>query len=184
MAHLHLQGIHIHYYLDWLIYAPSKDLLLSHLRVTLKSTQSLGFLINWEKSSLSPSEVPTYLGAVLDNPRLLARPADHQFLAIQQLILRLVSQPSSPDLLWQQFLGHLSSFKDLVTDCLFLIRPLQLHFLQHFRLLQDPPDLPIPLTPQIKSFSLRWSFRDFLIEGRSFLFFLLRVFRFSQTLLT
>ena len=50
-------------------------------------------------------------------------------------------------------------------DCLFLIRPLQIYFLRHFRPLLDPP---IPLSPQVKDLSIAWSSRNFLLLGKPF----------------
>ena len=51
VGHLRCRGIRIHHYRDdWLILASSRDLLLSHLQVVLQCSQSVGFLINWEKS--------------------------------------------------------------------------------------------------------------------------------------
>ena len=64
--------------------------------------------------------------------------------------------------------GSPGQFNDLVVDCLFLMRPLQLHFLRHFRPLQDPPDHPIPLPLQVKSLCLAWPSRDFLLKGKPF----------------
>ena len=93
-GYLRCRVIRIHYYLDdCLIVAFSRSLLLSHLQESLLCAQSLGFLINWEKSSLVPSQVPIFLGAVLDFPRLLARPADHRILALIQVVSHLVSSP-------------------------------------------------------------------------------------------
>ena len=62
----------------------------------------------------------------------------------------------------------LSSLKDLVVDCLMLMRPLQIHFLRHFRPLLDPPDLPIPLSPQVKDLCMAWSSLEFLLRGKPF----------------
>ena len=169
VGHLRCRGIRIHHYLDdWLILASSRDLLLSHLQVVLQCSQSVGFLINWEKSFLVPSQGPSYLGAVLDFPRQIARPPDRRIESLILLISRLVVSPSAPARLWQQFLGHLASLKDLVVDCLFMSRPLQIYFLRHFCPLQDSPDLLIPLTPQIKVFCLAWASREFLLPGKRF----------------
>ena len=67
------------YYLDdWLLVAESRVLLESHLRTTLQWTRDLGFLVYWEKSSLTPQRLPSYLGALLVIPRLLARPSEPQ----------------------------------------------------------------------------------------------------------
>ena len=169
VSHLRCRGIRIHHYLDdWLVLASSRDLLLSHLQEVLLCAQSLGFLINWEKSSLVPSQVPIYLGAALDFPRHIARPADHRIESLILLVSRLVASPSAPARLWQQFLGHLASLKDLVVDCLFLSRPLQIYFLRHLRPLRDSPDLLIPLSPEIRVFCLAWTSREFLLAGKSF----------------
>ena len=166
VSHLRYRGIRIHHYLDdWLVLASSRDLLLSHLQEVLLCAQSLGFLVNWEKSSLVPSQVPIYLGAALDFPRQIARPADHWIVSLILLVSRLVASPSAPARLWQQFLGHLASLKDLVVDCLFLSRPLQIYFLRHFRPLRDSPDLLIPLSPEIRVFCLAWASREFLLAG-------------------
>ena len=169
VGHLRCRGIRIHHYLDdWLILASSRDLLLSHLQEVLLCAQSVGFLINWKKSSLVPSQVPIYLGAVLDFPRQIARPADHRIESLILLVSRLVASPSAPARLWQQFLGHLASLKDLVVDCLFLSRPLQVYFLRHFRPLRDSPDLLIPLSPQIRVLCMAWASREFLLAGKLF----------------
>ena len=53
-------------------------------------------------------------------------------------------------------------------DCLFLMRPLQIFSLHHFRPLLDSPDLLIPLSPQIKVICLAWASRDFLLVGKPF----------------
>ena len=112
VAYLRCRGIRIHHYLDdWLIVASSRDLLLSHLQEVLLCAQLVGFLINWKKSSLTPSQVPIFLGAVLDFPRLTARPADHRIASLIQIVSRLVASSSAPARLWQQFLGHLASFR-------------------------------------------------------------------------
>ena len=54
--------------------------------VTGGSSQAVGFLVNWDKSSLSPSQVPTYLGAALDCPNRLARPTGLRVSALQEVI--------------------------------------------------------------------------------------------------
>ena len=169
IAFLRLQGIRIYYYLDdWLIVATSRDLLLSHLHRTLEITQSLGFLINWKKSSLNPQRLPCYLGARLDIPRLLARPQDHRISALRALIQRLTTSPSAPASLWQKFLGHLASLVDVVPNCRLHMRPLQLHLNQHFNPFHDHDSLLVPLPPNIRSLVLLWSSRDRLSEGKPF----------------
>ena len=169
IAHLRLLGIRIFYYLDdWLVVASSRDLLLSHLRTTLQVTQSLGFLINWKKSSLVPLRLPSYLGAHLDIPHQLARPLDHRISSLLSVIQELLTSGSAPASLWQRFLGHLASLVDLVPNCRLFMRPLQLHLLQYFNQLSDPPSTLIPLSPHVRSLILEWSSLDRLRAGKPF----------------
>ena len=77
----------------------------------------------WDKSSLSPSQVPTYLGAVLDCPYRLARPAGHRVSALQERIV-CANQSLIPATSWQVLLGHVASMTDLIPDCRMWMRPL------------------------------------------------------------
>ena len=166
VGHLRQLGLRLFYYLDdWLLVAESRDLLESHLRTTLLWTRDLGFLVNWEKSSLTPQRLPSYLGAHLDIPRLLARPSEHRVLALQEVIRDLTKGPLAPALLWQKFLGHLASFVDLVPNCRLLMRPLQLHLLRYFTPLIDSQDKLVPLSPEIKVLCVAWASPSRLLEG-------------------
>ena len=169
VAHLRLLGIRISFYLDdWPIVASSRDLLLSHLHTTLVFTQSLGFLVNWKKSSFVPLRLPSYLGALLDVPHLLARPLDRRISSLLAIIQELLASSSAPASLWQKFLGHLASLVDLVPNCRLFMRPLQLHLLQFFNQLSDPPSTLIPLPPEVRSLILGWSSLDRLRMGKPF----------------
>ena len=169
VGHLRRLGLRVFYYLDdWLLIAESKELLELHLQTTLQWTQDLGFLVNWKKSSLTPQRIPSYLGAQLDIPNLLARPLEHRVLALQGVIRDLTGGCLATALLWQKFLGHLASFVDLVPNCRMLMRPLQLHFLRFFTPLVDPQDKLIPLSPEIKVLCRAWASPSRLLEGKPF----------------
>ena len=166
---LRQSGIRIFHYLDdWLLVANSRTLLVLHLQKTLELTQRLGFLVNLEKSSLTPSQIPSFLGASLDIPRLLARPLPHRVEALQSLFQEITAHWFSPAKTWQVFLGHLASFTDLIPLCRLFMRPLQLHFLKFCSPRRDIPSRPVPLSPQVKSLCLLWGSQEFLLQGKSF----------------
>ena len=96
-ASLRQSGIRIFLYLnDWLLVAYSRTLLELLLQNTLELTHRLGFLVNLEKSSLTPSQIPSFLGASLDLPRLLARPLPHRVEALQYLVQEITVHCFSP----------------------------------------------------------------------------------------
>ena len=169
IASLRQSGIQIFHYLDdWLLVANSRSLLELHLQKTLELTHRLGFLVNLEKSSLTPSQIPSFLGASLDIPRLLAHPLPHRVVALQSLVQEITAHWFSPAKTWQVFLGHLASFTDLIPLCRLIMRPLQLHFLKFFSPCREIPSRPVPLSPQIKSLCLLWGSQEFLLQGKSF----------------
>jgi len=70
-AFLRRQGIRLVVYLDdMLIMNLSKDRTKVDVDTVVELLQSLGFLINWEKSIVEPSQIIEYLGLVIDSVRL------------------------------------------------------------------------------------------------------------------
>ena len=165
-AFLRQQGLRVFCYLDdWLLAAESRELLSRHLHFLLRTVQGLGFIVNWEKSELSPSRHPNFLGAAIDLPRQLARPSPDRVNTIIAAALRLRRRRQAPARTWLQFLGYLASLVDVLPDCRLHMRPLQMHLLRHYRPSVDALTRLVPLPPTIRLLLLRWSRRNFLISG-------------------
>ena len=85
--------IRIHQYLDdWLIRAQSQQESQVNIQTVLDLTQSLGWIINQEKSELKPAQVFSFVGYDyhLDSP--LVKPTQERSLKLQDLILRIKSK--------------------------------------------------------------------------------------------
>jgi hypothetical protein len=71
VAFLRKRGIRLVLYLDdFLIMNETEEGLRSDLKTTLGILESLGFLINWDKSTTIPSKCIEYLGMIEDSERL------------------------------------------------------------------------------------------------------------------
>ena len=71
VAFLRKRGVRLVVYLDdFLIMNESKEGLRADLKTTLSILESLGFLINWDKSTIIPSKCIEYLGMMIDSDRL------------------------------------------------------------------------------------------------------------------
>ena len=71
IAPLRARGIRLSTYLDdWLISADTREEAIRHTDVVVSHLTSLGFTMNWEKSSLVPSQQTTFLGIRLDSTTL------------------------------------------------------------------------------------------------------------------
>ncbi|XP_064086089.1 uncharacterized protein LOC135201140 [Macrobrachium nipponense] len=73
---LHLSKIRVSLYLDeWLIRSSSRARCLEDLQTTLLLAKSLGLLINYEKSHLTPTQSIVYLGIQMDSVAFRAFPS-------------------------------------------------------------------------------------------------------------
>ena len=56
------RGLRHHQYLDWLIRSQSQEEAIVNTQAVVDLTQSLGWIINQEKSELKPTQVFSYVG--------------------------------------------------------------------------------------------------------------------------
>ena len=69
LSRLHQEGIPVQAYLDdWITWAPNKIVLQINLCKILSTLENLGFLINYEKSQLTPASDLTWLGVRWQTP--------------------------------------------------------------------------------------------------------------------
>ena len=115
LAILHSLGIRLRRYLDdWLIQSSSREQVLLALRTVLRLCNSLGIVVNWEKSQLVPTQMICYLGVLLDSINFRASPAQKRvdkLLSIGDVFLSSVEQPAKS---WLELLGVLSSLTQLI----------------------------------------------------------------------
>ena len=75
LGHLRSLGIKVHGYLDdWLVRALSPKQAEEHTNTVLELLRRLGWLVNWDKCNLVPSQVFTFLGLTFDTKAALVRP--------------------------------------------------------------------------------------------------------------
>jgi hypothetical protein len=155
-AYLKRKGINICIYLDdWLIYGSSKTEVLSATQTVVQEVRRLGFLVNIQKSNLVPSQLPVYLGAVLDLKRGRARPTQERISSLAQSATILSQQKQAPALLWLRVLGLMASMVDLVPLCRLHMRVIQIHFLEYFVPRRDKLSKVIPMSDLIRQ-ELTW----------------------------
>ena len=87
------RGLRIHQYLDdWLIRSQSQEEAQVNTQAVADLTQSLGWIINQEKSELKPTQVFSFVGSEYHLDSALVKPTQERWLKLQDLILRLKSK--------------------------------------------------------------------------------------------
>ena len=87
------RGIRLHQFLDdWLIRAQTQKEAQVNTQTVVDLTQSLGWIINQEKSELKPTQVFSFVGCEHHLDSSLVKPTQERWLKLQDLILRLKSK--------------------------------------------------------------------------------------------
>ena len=165
-AILHSLGIRLRRYLDdWLIQASSREQVLLSLRTVLQLCNSLGIVVNWEKSQLVPTQRICYLGVLLDSISFRASPAQKRvdkLLSIGDVFLSSVEQPAKS---WLELLGVLSSLTQLIPGGRLRMRSFQ--FVLHRHWDRRDPEALVRWSPEIEQDLLWWLNRERLELGVS-----------------
>lgn len=109
VAYLRSKGIRTIFYLDdILVIGSSREECQKHLDFALQLLQDLGFIINWKKSTLIPSQHFRFLGLLWNTTAgTIGLPEEKRLSLIRRASKTLLSPPSCRDL--QVLLGHLTS---------------------------------------------------------------------------
>ena len=104
-----VQGIRVMAYLDDLIiWADSKELSEQHTKLTLQILQELGFLINFKKSSLVPTQKITWLGVFWDSAQESVSLPQGKQIDLAKQARKLRGKTLLPLKRWQSFLGSIA----------------------------------------------------------------------------
>ena len=151
---LQSRGIRIHQYLDdWLLRANSRQQCLVQKEL-IRVVQSLGFVINFEKSELEPTQKIDFLGYQFDLVQGKVFPTEKKLKILEKAVqhMEVVSQ-TTPRLL-MSLIGVLASLEKTIPMGRLHMRPFQWFLKTHWQYPQSL-DLKIPVSNLLKS-HLQW----------------------------
>ena len=117
-------------------------------------SQSLGWIINQEKSELKPTQVFLFVGYEYHLDSALVKPTQERWLKLQDLILRLKSKHVLTARCLMLLIGLLASTDKMVPEGRLHMRPFQFYLKEHWRYPQSLDSL-LPWTEAI-SVHLDW----------------------------
>ena len=111
------RGLRLHQYLDdWLIRSQSQEEALVNTQAVVDLTQSLGWIINKEKSELKPTQVFSLVGYEYNLDSALVKPTQERWLKLQDLILHLKSKHALTARCLMLLIGLLASTEKMVPE--------------------------------------------------------------------
>ena len=128
------RGIRLHQYLDnWLIRAQSQEEAQVNTQTMVDLTQSLGWIINQEKSELKPTQVLSFMGYEYHLDSALVKLTQERCLKLQDLILRLKSKHVLSARCLMSLIGLFASTEKIVPEGHLHMRSFQFHLKEHWR---------------------------------------------------
>ena len=159
------RNLRIHQYLDdWLLRSPTKDQCLKDSGKLVKLVQELGWLINFQKSKLVPTQNLDFLGYHFDLQRGLVFPTQKKLdrLKVQTVSIRksLVLTPRK----LMSLIGTLASLEKTVPLGRLHMRPFQWYLRSHWKFPQSL-DKSIPVTRNFLNYLKWWEDLQNLMAG-------------------
>ena len=154
------RGLRLHQYLDdWLIRSQSQEEAQVNTRAVVHLTQSLGWIINQEKSEVKPTRVFSFADYKYHLDSALVRPTQERWLKLQDLTLRLKSKHVLTARCLMLLIGLLASTEKMVMEGRLHIRPFQ-----HWRYPQSLDNL-LPWTNAISAHLDWWQNAANVMKG-------------------
>ena len=154
----HRQSINLHLYLDdWLLRARSFLKCRQDTATTLRQTNSLGFIINEEKSELVPTQQFSFLGEDYDLALGLVRPTLRKYHQIGILCGLLKKHPLQEARLILKVLGVMNAMADVTPLGRLHRRPLQLYLLSQWSMSTQPLSYQVFLNSKFQEHLLWWT---------------------------
>ena len=159
------RGLRIHQYPDdWLIRSQSREEAQVNTQAVVDLTQSLGWIINQEKSELKPTQVFSFVGYEYHLDSALVKPTQERWLKLQDLILRLKSKRVLTARCLMSLIGLLASTEKMVLEGRLHMRPFQFHLKEHWRYPQSLDNL-LPWTEAIAAHLDWWQNPSNVMKG-------------------
>ena len=119
-------GVKLHVYLDyWLIRADTPEQVQLHAQTTIRVLQFLGWIINFEKFDLTPSQDFQFIGMQFNTRRFTVAPLPNMRLKVQSVHQHWMTNPNITARDLHRLLGMLVFMASLVRRGQLRLRPVQ-----------------------------------------------------------
>ena len=132
------------------VWSQSQEEAQVNTQAVVDLTQSLGWIINQEKSELKPTQVFSFVVYKYHIDSALVKPTQERWLKLQDLILRLKSKHVFTARCLMSLIGLLASKEKMLPEVRLHMRPFQFHLTEHWKYPQSLDSL-LPWTETISA---------------------------------
>ena len=142
------RGIRIQQYLDdWLVRAPDQETCRLHTQTLLALCRELGWVVNMEKSELTPQQVFNFVGYRFDLLSGLVLPTQDRWITLQQKLQFIKGRKSCSVRQFMSLIVLLTATEKQVWAGRLHMRPVQWHLKRHWHVPETLEKIiPIPLS--------------------------------------
>ena len=142
------RGIRIHQYLDdWLVRAPDQETCQLHTQTLLALCHELGWVVNREKSELTPQQVFNFVGYRFDLLSGRVLPTQDRWIALQQKLQFIKGRDCCSVRQFMSLIGLLTATEKQVWAGRLHMRPVQWHLKRHWHVPESLEKIiPVPLS--------------------------------------
>ena len=128
------RGLRIHQYLDdWLLRAPTQQICMEQSKQLVQFVEELGWVINFKKSELTPTQKFNFLGYRFDLTKGEVLPTEKKWLILTAAIEGLNSSLTTTPRVLMSFIGILACLEKTVRMGRLHMRPFQWYLKTHWK---------------------------------------------------
>ena len=142
------RGIRIHQYLDdWLVRAPDQETCQLHTQTLLALCHEQGWVVNMEKSELTPQQVFNFVGYRFDLLSGRVLPTQDRWIALRQKLQFIKGRNCCSVRQFMSLIGLLTATEKQVWAGRLHMRPVQWHLKRHWHVPESLEKIiPVPLS--------------------------------------
>lgn len=165
-AFLATRGLTVHQYLDdWLVSGRSPAAVEQQVTELVELTESLGWVINYEKSDLKPTQEFVFLGSLYNLKEGMVYPTQERIGKVQHALKPFRTGQKVAAITWQSAIGILSATEKVVPGGLLKLRPLQVALTELWKAQGENPTAMLQVTPEVSQAAAWWQDPEHITKG-------------------
>ena len=158
--------VNLHQYLDdWLTRGANQEVVLHHTEELIQLVQHLGWLVNMDKSDLTPTQMFTFLAYSYNLEEGTVKPTEERWIKLQKKIAPFMKSQFLDAKSWQSLIGLIASTEKLVHMGMLHLRPLQVALNDQWNPMRQEQEHLVEVSETVKTALTWWTNKANVMSG-------------------